>query len=133
MTTQSQSGGPATPERPRRTRAERFREIRDAIMAQSARMKPMSVPGPVGGREMRCGSFYIQFHPPGAFGPRRGSNLAIWPDGVIDDGHLMLGDKVANVDWDQHDTIDILSFRSGPWEGELLCLLRNECNLRPFG
>lgn len=133
MTTLSRSDEPVAAERPRRTRAERFREIRHEIMAQSDRMRPTSFPGPAGGREMRCGPFYIQFHPPGAFGPRRGANLAIWPGGIIDHGHLMLDDKVANVDWDQHDAIHILSFRSGSWEGELLRLLRNESNLRPFG
>lgn len=133
MTTQSRSSEPVAAKPSRCTRAVRFREIRDAIMAQSARMKPIHIEGAAGGREMRCGPFYIQFHPPGAYGSFRGANLAIWPGGVIDHGHLMLGDKVANVDWDQHDTIDILSFRSGPWEGELLSLLRTESNLRPFG
>ena len=132
MMTQGKSGGPAAPKQPRRTRADRFREIRDAIMAQSTRMKPNRGPYPAG-REMRCGPFSIHFHPPGALGPRRSCNIAIWPAGIIDCGHLVLGDKVANVDWDQRDNVDILTFRSGPWEGELLSLLRNEVNLRPFG
>ena len=132
MSTPAKPGGPAAPKALRRTRADRFREIRDAIMAQSAGMKPSRGPYPAA-REMRCGPVSIHFHPPGALGPRRGCNIVIWPAGIIDCGHLVLGDKVANVDWDQRDNFDILTFRSGPWEGELLSLLRNEVNVRPFG
>lgn len=132
MTTQSRPGGATPPEQPRRTRTVRFREIRDAIMAQSGRMKPTRGCRPAG-RELRCGLFLITFYPPGAWGPGRGYNLNIWPAGVIDRGLLVLGDKVVNVDWDQFDNVNILTFRSGAWEGELLSLLRDEGNVLPFG
>ena len=133
MSKRSQDGSAATSKRgPRRTRAERFREVRDAVMTQFSRLRPTSGVVPVG-REMHCGPFLILFYPSGALAPDRGCNLNIWPAGANDHGHLVLGNKVVNVDWDQRDNVDILTFRSGPWEGELLSLLRNEGNVRPFG
>ncbi|MDP3673767.1 MAG: hypothetical protein Q8R44_01525 [Novosphingobium sp.] len=132
MTTQSHSGGHTPPEQPRRTQAVRFREIRDAIMAQSNRMKPTRDCRPAG-RELRCGPFRITFYPPGAWGPGRGYNLNIWRGAKVDGGHLVSSQKVANVDWDQRDNVDILTFRSGVWERELLSLLRDEGNVLPFG
>ena len=55
MSKRSQEGSDATSKRgPRRTRAERFREVRDAVMTQFSRLRPTSGIVPVG-REMHCG------------------------------------------------------------------------------
>jgi hypothetical protein len=50
-------------------------------------------------------------------------NMAIWPGGIQDSGHIVQANKVANVDWDQSDNVDIVNYQSGPWEDELLVLL----------
>lgn len=117
---------------PRLTRLDRVREIRDTVMARSSRMKPTRGPGPAG-KEMRCGPFHIKFYPPGAWGPDRGCNLNVWPAGKVDCGHVVQENKVFNVDWDQRDEIDILTFCRGSWEAELLSLLRGEGDILPFG
>jgi hypothetical protein len=82
------------------------------------------------GFELHLGSFLIHYAPPGTFGPLRPFNLQIWPAGrlVAPRCHLH-GNKVANVDWTQWDEVDILSYRSGVWEAELLQLL-TQSNLR---
>lgn len=117
---------------PRPTLSDRFREPRDEITAQSSLRKLPSFYVRASW-EMRCGPFLIVFTPPGGLGPRRGYNLHIWPGGKIVGGHLVLGPKVANIDWVQCDNIYITSFRSGPWEAELRCLLRGEADILPFG
>lgn len=101
------------------TRAARFLVIRDAILSSSHSMRQI---GP-GRREMAVGPFLIHYSIPGVWGPGRPFNLAIWPGGAQDSGYVMQANKVANVDWDQGNNVDILSFRSGPWEDELLSLL----------
>lgn len=42
---------------------------------------------------------------------------------------MVYGDKVCDVDWDQAGNVDILSFRSGAWDRELIGLLRAEGNI----
>ncbi len=111
------------------SRAERFRVIRDAIMAHGSRIRLREAST----REMSCGPFYIVYTFPGAFGSGRGHNLQIWPGRRVDSGHMIGEDKVANVDWNDRDEVDILSFRSGTWEEELLSLLKNESNISFFG
>ena len=81
---------------------------------------------------MQYGPFTIALYAPGAWGPCAWS-LNIWPGGKIVGNHRVHQHKVVNVFWDQLDNIDIWTFRSGPWEGELLNLLRSEGNVRPFG
>lgn len=109
------------------TRAARFLKLRDAIMAHSRFMKK----GALGGTELACGPYRISFRPPGTM-PGRPYNLQIWPGGKEDMGHIMHSNKVANVDWDQWDNIEILSFRSGAWEDELLALLQGSGNVVLF-
>lgn len=110
------------------TLADRFRVIRDAIMANAKLMRPSrDLPAP-GHWELKCGNFWIMYAEPGASGFRkgelRGHNLQIWP-GAKDSGwgHTLYDDKVANVDWDENCNVEILSFRSGAWEAELVELL----------
>ena len=109
---------------PSRSRAARFLLIRDAIFAHSKRMRRAQF----GGLELQCGPFLIHYLPPGAM-LGRPYNMQIWPYGAEDLGHIVHQNKVANVDWDQWDNVDIISFRSGPWERELLNLLDAPPNL----
>ena len=111
------------------TRAKRFLVVRDAIMANSHRMRRVSPDW----RELICGSFLVNYCPPGASGPLRGFNLQIWKGRRVEEGLFLHDNKVANVDWDQDDIVDILSYRSGPWEEELLSLLRPTANVAYFG
>jgi len=101
----------------RRPRADRFREIRDEVMKRIA---------PRDGQIMmlHCGPFQIMVCPPGTLGYNRGFNFQIWPGGRSDHGIVLYEGKVANVDWDLQDRVSINSYRSGPWEGELLARLR---------
>ena len=62
--------------------------------------------------------------------PGRPYNLQIWPGGQEDTGHIVHSNKVANVDWDQWDNVEILSFRSGAWEQELMSLLEASANIK---
>ena len=100
------------------SRAARFLIIRDAILANSPRMRPVAQ----GISEIAIGPFLILYATPGAL-PGRPFNMQIWPAGIEQDGHIFQGDKVANVDWDQQGNVDIISFRSGDWEQQLLDLL----------
>lgn len=106
------------------TRAARFLEIRDAVLGQNSSMRRITR----GGREMTCGPFLIQLYPPG-FCPGRPYNMQIWPAGHEKSGKILHGYKVVNVDWDQQDNLHIFTFRGGPWESELLSLLRQEESL----
>lgn len=103
------------------TRAERFRIIRDAIMstledapARDQFATKLSIP-PFQAVYSRNRAGY---------GPH---NLQIWPDAKMDAecGMLEHGDKVANVSWDDDDTVEIVSYRSGPWEAEIVALIYN--------
>ena len=93
------------------TRAQRFLQIRDAIMARSSDMRINEH----GAHELVCGPFMIFFLPLGACGPGRGFNLQIWPSGAVDAGMMIHGDKVANVDWFPDNSVHIFSYRSGTW------------------
>lgn len=110
------------------TRAQRFLILRDAILANPHRIRQVS---PLH-CELICGPFLISWHLPGSI-PGRYFNMNIWPGREQGWGHMMHGHKVANVDWDQFDNVDILSYRSGPWEGELLSLLTEQNNVAFFG
>lgn len=107
------------------TRAARFLAIRDAIMAEAHRMRPCEH----GCKQLAVGPFLIFYAPPGACGLGRGYNLQIWPGGSARWGVVMQANKVANVDWNQWDEVDILSFRGGAWEQELLELLTAPSNV----
>lgn len=72
--------------------------------------------------EITVGPFMIIYAIPGAL-PGRQFNMQIWPGGQERKGHILHGDKVANVDWDQSGQVDIITFESGAWERELLDLL----------
>jgi hypothetical protein len=100
------------------TRAARFLILREAIVAHSLGMRPI---GPFI-RELICGHYRILYTIPGAYRGQR-FNLSIWPIVAPDRGHIIQGNKVANVDWDRFDNIDIWLYRSGQWEEELLSLL----------
>lgn len=100
------------------SRAARFLRIRDALLANLPPMRPVAS----GISEIAVGPFLIVYAIPGAL-PGRPFNMQIWPAGVEQDGYILQGNKVANVDWDQLDNVEILSFRSGAWERELLDLL----------
>lgn len=105
-------------EYPKGSRANRFLEIRDAVLALSIPARPV-----VSGRvELSVGPFLIHYSIPGVL-PGRGFNMEIWPAGAQQDGYIIQGNKVANVDWDQSDLIRIISYRSGEWEQQLLSLL----------
>lgn len=102
------------------TRKQRFLVLRDAIMAHK---KAMRVLRP-GEHELLCGPFKILYmFEGGRHG--RGYNLNIWPGAKQWGGMTSYDHKVANVDWNERDEVDILSYRSGPWEAELLSLLSN--------
>jgi hypothetical protein len=81
--------------------------------------------------ELAVGPFLIQYANPGALGPGRLFNMAIWPGGAQDGSHIAHANKVANVDWDQRDNVDIVSYRSGPWEDQLRALL-SDTRVIPF-
>lgn len=106
------------------TRVERFCAIRDAIMTNASRMTPHREIKQPGFFELRCGPFLIVYGE-----PRGVPNVQIWPAGKLEHGHILHGDKVANVDWDG-DYIHVFTFKSGPWEAELLELLRPSDNVR---
>lgn len=61
--------------------------------------------------------------------PGRPFNLEIWPPGGYDLGSYFNGNKVMNVDWDERGKVDIITFRGGCWEDELLALLENADNI----
>jgi hypothetical protein len=105
------------------TRKERFLVIRDLVLAHTKRMKPDQLSS----RQLRCGPFLIAYNYPGRLSPKY--NLQIWPGGAQDGGHIVQGDKVANVDWDQYDNVEIISYRSGPWEQQLVELLSRSGSL----
>jgi hypothetical protein len=109
---------PTTDENRAGTRAARFLKIRDAVLARSRDFKPRGN----GEYELAAGEFFILYSIQGSI-PGRPYNLQIWPSGSQNQGHVLHGPKVANVDWDQWDNVDILSFRSGEWETELLHIL----------
>lgn len=111
------------------TRAERFRVIRDEVIGKLSRARVDRD----GSLRLRCGPFSISYFDIGAIGPGRGYNLNIWPGARIDSGYRLHSHKVCNADWDDYDQVYITSFRSGPWEAELLRLLRSEDGLRFFG
>ena len=100
------------------SRSARFLKIRDALLAASPPMRPIRS----GISEITVGPFMIVYAIPGAM-PGRAFNMQIWPAGEEQGGHILHGDKVANVDWDQSDNVAIISFESGAWERELLDLL----------
>jgi hypothetical protein len=63
-------------------------------------------------------------------GLTRPYNMQIWPGRrLVAPGYVLQNCKVANVDWTQCDEVDILSYRSGKWEEELLQLLSSGANL----
>jgi hypothetical protein len=109
------------------TRAQRFLVLRDAVMAHRRKMR-FICPGEW---ELRCGPFGIMYMLPGAR-HGRGHNLQIWPGGKQDRGLMLYENKVANVDWGENDEVHILSYRSGPWESELLSLLSAGSNVSLF-
>lgn len=74
-------------------------------------------------KELAVGPFLIHYAVPRAFDPARRYNMTIWPAGAQDGGHILQGNKVANVVWDQWDQVRIISFHSGAGEDELLQLL----------
>lgn len=80
-------------------------------------------------KQLAVGPFLIYFAVPGALGPARPYNLAIWPSGREIFGHIIQANKVASVDWNQWDEVHIISFRSGEWECELLDLLAAPTNI----
>jgi hypothetical protein len=100
------------------TRAARFLILREAIVAHSPSMRPI---GPFI-RELTCGLYRIVYTVPGAYRGQR-FNLSIWPIVGQNRGHIIQGNKVANVDWDRSDNVDMWLYRSGQWEAELLSLL----------
>jgi hypothetical protein len=53
-------------------------------------------------------------------------NIQIWPAGGVAGRHIVYANKVANVDWDQHGNVDIISYKSGAWEAQLIELLRHQ-------
>lgn len=108
-------------------RAQRFLRLRDLILQHTDRMvdaKPL-------GRQLRCGPFLIHYFWPGVISP--GANLQIWPAGKQDSGHIVQGDKVANVYWGQNDNVTIVTYHSGDWEEELALLLIDQGNVSFFG
>lgn len=99
------------------SRADRFLEIRDAVLANMPGAKSVAS----GRMVLAVGPFLIHYCIPGAM-PGRPFNMQIWPGGRQQGGHVLQADKVANVDWDQHGNVEIISFRSGTWEQELITL-----------
>ena len=103
---------------PEGSRADRFLKIRDAVLARSLPARPV-----LSGRiELSIGPFLIHYSIPGVL-PGRGFNMDIWPAGAQQDGCIVQENKVANVDWDQSDSVRIISYRTGDWEPQLLALL----------
>lgn len=102
------------------SRAARFLAIRDAILPHVPRMQKVRF-----GKALSLGPYLIHFSPPNAHWPGSGYNINIWPDGVRErsSGHVLHGLKVVNVYWNQRDELQILGFRGGSWEAELLELL----------
>ena len=76
-----------------------------------------------GVRELPAGPFVIHYAVPGALGAQRLYNITIWPIGAAPGGHLVHGNKIASIDWNEHDEVFIISFNCGEWENELLRLL----------
>jgi len=109
-------------------RVQRFLVIRDAVMSRFPDMHQTQR----GVHELVCGPFLVHFTLPGANGMGRGFNLQIWPSGTVDAGHILHGNKVANVDWFGDGRVEIISFRSGSWEQELLSFLSDEGNILAF-
>ena len=87
-------------------------------MAHSLSMRPI---GPFMS-ELTCGPYRIVYTVPGAYRGQR-FNLSIWPIVTQDQGQTIQGNKVANVDWDRSDNVDLWLYRSGQWEEELMSLL----------
>ena len=49
--------------------------------------------------------------------------LEIWPDRRMDGEHWVYGNKVLNLHWSDNGSVDLVSFRRGPWPDELLTAL----------
>ena len=84
-----------------------------AIRFRRAEMTPVGN----GYGELRIGPFTILHAPPESYPNGPCHNVNIWRHGKS---------KVANIEWNECDglaIVDIISFRSGAWEKELLELL----------
>ena len=113
----------------KQNRAERFVDILAAVLARFPDMRQIQG----GTYELVCGPFLLHCTLPGYYGSDRGLNINVWPGRIVDGSGMILHDnKVANVDWFPDNSVDILSYRSGPWEQELLSYLRDEGNVVAF-
>ena len=99
-------------------RVARFRQLRDNILPYLGCDQLID---PTSGK-MWIGSFFIRYSI-----QRRPDevwhNIQIWPPGGDEFGTYVYGNKVANVNWDGSDNVDIITFRPGPWQEQLLALL----------
>ena len=114
----------------KKNRAQRFIEILAAMLVRFPEMRQIQ-PGTY---ELVCGPFLLHCTLPGYYGSDRGLNINVWPGRIVDESGMILhNNKVANVDWFPDNSLDILSYRSGSWEQELLSYLRDEGNVVAFG
>lgn len=102
--------------------------LRDAVLQNAEKMRlTQSNPG----RELFVGGFRIQYCAPGEMGPLRGFLIDVWPPAKpIDraDG-VFFRNKVCSAEWWQDGSIKIMTFKSGPWDAELLSHLSDRQNV----
>lgn len=107
--------------RPIATRKERALRLRDAVLEWLRGRPPrFSTFGPIRVLDATVGRFDISYRTPfsGRFpSPSLAYGLDIW---LADAG------KVMNLEWND-DRIEVVGFRGGEWEGELLACLSKEC------
>ena len=85
----------------------------------------------LGAFEFTIGPFLIHYSIPGAI-PGRCLNMQIWPAGAQEYGRIVQGNKLVNVDWNHSNLVDIISFRSGDWEKDLLALVADANTIEFF-
>ena len=100
------------------SRAARFLELRDAIepyLECDQVIEPVSM-------KISIGLFLIRYSVLARTHESR-RNIQIWPPGVHECGTHIHGNKVANVSWHRSDKVELVTFRAGLWQGQLLLLL----------
>ena len=99
-------------------REARFRRLYDFLMPHLEAKRLL------GEGRWKCtiGSFLIRYTICGW--PHEGwQNVQIWPPGGYDSGRYVQGNKVANVSWDCGGNVELVTFRGGSWDEQLLSLL----------
>ena len=112
----------------RQSRADRFRELRYEILKHPCAMS-LSEDCCVW---WRCGPFAFMLTPTRHADDDVRWNLDIWIGVKFLDGNFTNGRRVAEVEWDQQDRVKLHRYRAGPWEAQILAILKGNEKVVPF-